>query len=58
MRARTSEAEVMEYLWPRMGERRKAALVKYLIHGDHGSAKRLLDDVRLRGQQAPRVAKS
>jgi len=31
------EAEIMEYLWPRMGELRKAALVKHLIHGDRQS---------------------
>lgn len=36
----------MEYLWPRMGELRKAALVKHLIHGDRRSAKKLLDEIR------------
>jgi len=40
------EAETMEYLWPRMGELRKAALVKHLIHGDRRSAKKLLDEMR------------
>ena len=40
------EAEIMEYLWPRMGELRKAALVKHLIHGDRRSAKKLLDEIR------------
>ena len=40
------EAEIMEYLWPRMGELRKAALVKYLIHGDRRSAKKLLDEMK------------
>ena len=37
------EAEIMEYLWPRMGELRKAALVKHPIHGDRRLAKKLLD---------------
>ena len=40
------EAEIMEYLWPRMVELRKAALVKHLIHGDRRSAKKLLDEMR------------
>ena len=40
------EAEIMEYLWPRMGELRKAALVKHLIHGDRRSAKKLLDEMK------------
>lgn len=40
------EAEIMEYLWPRMGELRKAALVKHLINGDRRSAKKLLDEMR------------
>ena len=40
------EAETMEYLWPRMGELRKAALVKHLIHGDRRSAKKLLDEMK------------
>ena len=40
------EAEIMEYLWPRMGELRKAALVKHPIHGDRRSAKKLLDEMK------------
>ena len=40
------EEEIMEYLWPRMGELRKAALVKHLIHGDRRSAKKLLDEMK------------
>lgn len=40
------EAEIMEYLWPRMGELRKAALVRNPIHGDRRSAKKLLDEMR------------
>ena len=40
------EAEIMEYLWPRMGELRKAALVKNLIHRDRRSAKKLLDEMK------------
>ena len=40
------EAEIMEYLWPRMGELSKAALVKHLIHGDRRSAKKLLDEMK------------
>ena len=40
------EAEIMEYLWPRMGELRKAALVKHLIHGDRRAAKKLLDEMK------------
>ena len=39
MQKSVSEAEIMEYLWPRMGELRKAALVKHPIHGDRRSAK-------------------
>ena len=46
MQNSVSEAEIMEYLWPRMGELRKAALVKHLIHGDRRSAKKLLDELR------------
>ncbi len=40
------EAEIMEYLWPRMEELRKAALVKHLVHGDRRSAIKLLDEMR------------
>lgn len=40
------EAEIMEYLWPQMGELRKSALVKHLIHGDRRSAKKLLEEMR------------
>ena len=40
------EAEIVEYLWPRMGELRKAALVKHPIYGDRRSAKKLLDEMR------------
>ncbi len=43
MQKSVSEAEIVEYLWPRMGELRKVALVKHLIHGDRRSAKKLLD---------------
>ena len=46
MQKSVSEAEIIEYLWPRMGELRKAALVKHLIHGDQRSAKKLLDEMR------------
>ena len=46
MQRGVSEAEIMEYLWPQMGELRKAALVKHLIHGDRRSAKKLLDEMR------------
>ena len=41
----------MEYLWPRMGELRKAAPVKHLIHGDRRSAKSWLTK---RGQRVDR----
>ena len=46
MKKSVSEAEIMEDHWPRMGELRKAALVKHLIHGDRRSAKKLLDEMR------------
>ena len=46
MQKSVSEAEIMEYLWPRMGELRKAALVKYLVYEDRRSAKTLLDKMK------------
>ena len=52
MQKSVSEAEIMEYLWPRMGELRKAALVKHLINGDRRSARKLLDEMRPARQPA------
>ena len=46
MQKSVSEAEIVEYLWPRMGELRKAALVKHLVHEDRRSAKKLLDKMK------------
>ena len=46
MQKSVSEAEIVEYLWPRMGELRKAALVKHLVHEDRRSAKKLLDEMK------------
>ena len=46
------EAEIMEYLWPRARELRKAALVKHLIHEDRRSARKLLDVMRPARQQS------
>ena len=40
------EAEIIEYLWPRMGDYRRSVLVKHLIHGDQRSAKRFLAHVK------------
>ena len=46
MQKSVSEAEIMECLWPRMGELRKAALVKHLVQEDRRSAKKLLDEMK------------
>ena len=40
------EAEIIEYLWPRMGDYRRSVLVKHLIHGDQRSAKCFLAHVK------------
>ncbi|MDG2461443.1 MAG: hypothetical protein P8M73_11235 [Luminiphilus sp.] len=36
------EAEVIEYLWPRMGDYRRAEWLRYLICGDQESARQVL----------------
>ena len=44
--SQVTEAEIIEYLWPRMGDYRRSVLVKHLIHGDQRSAERFLAPVK------------
>jgi hypothetical protein len=44
--SQVTETEIIEYLWPRMGDYRRSVLVKHFIHGDQRSAKRFLAHVK------------